>query len=180
MQQAIETTERRAGRVRLCGLILAAALCGCSGKDDKIRPAAVSPSLSLPPITAADVAELNRGVGLMGQFDYDGARNVFAKLVDAHPDWSPAKLDLAIATLNRQQPGDIDAAKRLCGEVIAAEKNNVRAEYCLGILEFHEGHADAALAHFRLVTKADPNDAFSHLFHRPMLAAARSTGPGIG
>ncbi len=160
-------------------MILVAALCGCSGKDDPIRPAAVSPSPSSPPIAAADVAELNRGVGLMGQFDYDAARNVFAKLTDAHPVWSPAKLDLAIATLNRQQPGDIDAAKRLCGEVLAAEKNNVRAEYCLGILEFHEGHADAALGQFRLVAKADPNDAFCAYFTGQCLLQLGQLAPAL-
>jgi len=159
--------------------ILAAAFCGCSGKDDKAPPAAVPSSPSPPPITAADVAELNRGVGLMGQFHYEAARDVFAKLAAAHPLWSPAKLDLAIATLNRLQPGDTDTAYRLCTEILTAEKSNVRAEYCLGILDFHDGHIESALDHFRRVAKADPNDAFCAYFTGQCLIQLGQLAPAL-
>ena len=59
------------------------------------------------------VQQHNRGVALMGQFDYAGAWSIFARLVERHPSWLDARLDLAIATLNRQKPGDSEAAASL-------------------------------------------------------------------
>ena len=151
---------------------------GCSGNDAKNPPSSPVAVLARA-ITAVDVAELNRGVGLMGQFDYEAARDVFAKLVASHPKWPSAQLDLAIATLNRQQPGDIDAAMRLCTDVLNEDKNNIRAEYCMGILEFHEGHADAALKHFRRVAKDDPNDAFCAYFIGQCLLQLDQVAPAL-
>src|SRR5687767_12436012 len=45
----------------------------------------------------------NRGVGLMGQFDYEKAAAVFSEVSTKRPDWIDARLNLAIATLNRQR-----------------------------------------------------------------------------
>ena len=55
---------------------------------------------------AEDVAANNRGVALMGYFDYSAARDTFDALVQRRPGWHDARLNLAIATLNRQQEGD--------------------------------------------------------------------------
>src|SRR5436190_10086754 len=68
------------------GLIIAVA---CSDFRDRRTP-------------ADDMVGLNnRGVGLMGQFDYDAARDIFVGLAAAHPDRLELQVNLAIATLNR-------------------------------------------------------------------------------
>ncbi len=49
------------------------------------------------PTDAADVAANNRGVGLMGMFEYAKAHDVFRTLVEEHPDWVEVSVNLAIA-----------------------------------------------------------------------------------
>ena len=52
-------------------------------------------------LTEQDIAENNRGVALMGHFDYSAAHDVFQELVARHPEWLEVQVNLAIATLNR-------------------------------------------------------------------------------
>ena len=73
----------------------------------------------------------NRGVGLMGQFNYDAARDIFVGLAAAHPDRLDLQVNLAIATLNRQREGDADEARRILERVSAADPLNLRARYSL-------------------------------------------------
>src|SRR5262245_63294465 len=80
------------------------------------------------------VAKNNRGVGLMGQFNFDAARDVFASLAEAHPDRRDLQVNLAIATLNRQQDGDSDKARAILERVAVAEPGNLRARYSLGLI----------------------------------------------
>ena len=61
-----------------------------------------------PPVDV--VALNNRGVGLMGQFDFDWAADAFARASAASSDWLDLRVNQAIATLNRQRDGD--AAER--------------------------------------------------------------------
>ena len=109
----------------------------------------------------AEIAANNRGVGLMGRFEYEAARIVFEDLVAEHPDWLEVKINLAIATLNRQQEGDSDRALQLMGEVLADDPRNLRALYCSGVLHLYLGRPDEALAGFRQVAEADPQDAYA-------------------
>ena len=141
-----------AGRTvwRLLGLLLCGAVYGCWGS-----PAGPS---------AEEVAANNRGVGLMGRFEYEPARQVFDQLVARRPDWLDAQVNLAIATLNRQQSGDDSAALAILQRVLEADPNHLRAHYCSGLLLFHVGRTQAALEHFRLVTTADPADAYAAYF----------------
>ncbi|MCH6572973.1 MAG: hypothetical protein IH809_04945 [Proteobacteria bacterium] len=63
---------------------------------------------------AEQIAMNNRGVAQMGHFDYAAAQQTFAALIEKYPGWTDARVNLAIAMLNRQQEGD-EAAANLVG-----------------------------------------------------------------
>lgn len=119
---------------------------------------------SQPSPSAEEIAANNRGVGLMGRFEYDAARQVFAQLVARRPDWLDVQVNLAIATLNRQQSGDDTTALEMLQGVLETDPNHLRAQYCSGLLLFHVGRTEEALDYFRAVTEADPADAYAAYF----------------
>ncbi|NOT55084.1 MAG: tetratricopeptide repeat protein [Deltaproteobacteria bacterium] len=131
-------------------LLLALLLIGCDGGRASFTP--------------DDIAANNRGVGLMGRFAYEDARAVFADLVQRHPDWWDAQVNLAIATFNRQQTGDEESALNILGQVLQADAHHLRAHYCRGLLLLNQGKLDEALIHLRVVAEADPMDAYAHYF----------------
>ena len=106
----------------------------------------------------------NRGVGLMGQFDYDGALEVFRELLGKYPHNQDFRINLAIATLNRQKEGDEDAALALLSEVLKEQPGNLRALYCSAVLRLHGGASEQASQLFRAVADTDPNDCFDSMF----------------
>ncbi len=110
------------------------------------------------------VEEHNNGVALMGKFDYTAAHEVFSKLASAHPDWLDVQVDLAIASLNRQQPGDDKAAAQILDTVIEKRPEDLRALYCRGILDLYSSEPEAAWERFRTVAEADPDDGYAQYF----------------
>ena len=112
-------------------------------------------------IGATVVAENNRGVGLMGQFRYAEAREVFAHLVDASPELSTLQINMAIATLNRQQPGDERRALERIEALLAKQPDDLNAHYVAGLLRLYLGDLEQARMHFRHVVDADPEDAYA-------------------
>ena len=157
-------------------LVAAMALGACSGKDQGPArdiqwthaggvQAAAQPAAA-PTLTPELIARNDNGVALMGQFDYQAAYDLFAKLVAEQPDWLAAKVNLAIAQLNLNRPGsdDLATAQRLLREVVAADPADLRAHYCLGILLLNGGEIPAALEQFQHVAKADPGDGFVAYF----------------
>ncbi len=120
---------------------------------------------------AADIAANNRGVGLMGMYEYGEAREVFAALAEQHPGWVDVKVNLAIATLNRQEEGDEQQALVILEEALARAPDNLRARYCAGLLQYRLGEP-AALDHFRRVAEADPGDPYVAYFYGSALEQA--------
>lgn len=114
-----------------------------------------------PDLPASAIEANNRGVGLMGYFQYQDAHDVFAAVVKDHPDWHAAKINLAIATLNLQTEGSEQRALDLLADVLADDPDNLRARYCTGLLNLYLGDTDAALGHFRFVAENDPSDAYA-------------------
>lgn len=146
------------------GLALALALASC-GKSEP-PPAA---KVEVP--GAAQLAELDRGVGLMGRFEFAPAREVFAALAARYPGWPEARLDLAIATMNRQQEGDERAALELLKALARDRPDDMRAAYVLGLLTLHAGAPKEAEPLLRSVVEADPDDAYARYFLAQALLA---------
>ncbi len=107
------------------------------------------------------IAMNNRGVAQMGHFAYAAAHETFAALIEKYPEWTDAKVNLAIAMLNRQQEGDEVAALAILDQVLTDEPGHVRADYVAGLLRLYLGETAAALSHFSRVTEADPKDAYA-------------------
>ena len=132
-------------------LLIAAALCLSTG----CRPQQTTADLS-----REIVASMNRGVSLMGQYDYDGAVKAFEETAAAAPDLTEAKINLAIARFNRAQKQEQDAerANALLDSVLEREPANVRAWYFKGIILQHQGQAEAAIRCFETVVEKHPDD----------------------
>ena len=124
--------------------------CGQPGKDNGLDD--------------ADIQANNRGVGLMGYFDYAGARQVFQELNERYPQQTDIKLNLAIALMNRQQGDDEAQALQLFQDVTATDPDNERARYCAGLLEFRSGELASAAQDFSAVLDTDPGDAYAAYF----------------
>jgi len=146
---------RNSGALIAAALALALSLGGC-GRGD------VSSAKSAPP-SGTELAELDRGVGLMGQFDFAGAHDVFAGLASRHPDWYEARFDLAVATLNRQQAGDERAAGEQTRALLKERPDDLRALYLLGLMTLRTSPKDAEPL-LRRVVDGDPHDAYAKYF----------------
>ncbi|CAN5214658.1 hypothetical protein BH24PSE2_BH24PSE2_02610 [soil metagenome] len=153
-----------------CVLLVA----GCGQEaGERAKPRATSER------AADDIALNNRGVALMGRFEYAAAREVFAELVRRRPEWPAVKLNLAIATLNRQETGDEEAATALVDEVLAAEPRNLRAHYLAGLLALYAGRSEPALEHLLRVAKRDPGDAYAAYFTAQSLMQAERVAEAL-
>jgi Tfp pilus assembly protein PilF len=136
-------------RAAIVALLVCAA--GCSRADGR-RP---------PPPDDQLIALNNRGVGLMGQFDFSQARDVFLRLASLHPDRLDVQINLAIATLNRQQEGDDREAQQMLERVLAVDSRELQAHYALGLVLLNDGRAADALPHFSVVAERNSGDAYA-------------------
>lgn len=132
----------------------------CSQKPEK-PDSGSGKNTAGPVISAADIADNNRGVALMGSFKYQDAQDVFAAVVRRQPQWLTAKINWAIATLNLQTQGSETRALEILVEVLAADPENPRALYCTGLLNLFLGNSERALTHFRMVAERDGDDAYA-------------------
>lgn len=131
-----------------------------SGGDSVAADAEVSHT---PPawMTESVIRQHNAAVASMGAFDYPRAVEGFSRLVAQFPDWDFARINLAIATLNRQQPGDEDQALAIASDVLTRDPDHLRALYISGILYFNRGEVTQAESFFARVHQLDPDDAFA-------------------
>ncbi|MEM7432834.1 MAG: FG-GAP-like repeat-containing protein, partial [Pseudomonadota bacterium] len=131
----------------LCALIL---LTACSKPADEISD--------------EDIALNNRGVALMGYFDYPGAHATFSELVERKPNWHDARTNLAIAFMNRQETGDEQRALDELAKVLADNPDDPRANYVTGLLQLYIGEIEPAATSFERVLALDPDDAYAHYY----------------
>ena len=83
------------------------------------------------------ILDNNRGVAQMGQFEYAKAREIFFRLTKTHPKNLVLKINLAIATLNRQEKGDEKRALAILKRVLDKDNTNIYALYISGLLELN-------------------------------------------
>ncbi len=118
------------------------------------RTAAAQPANPSPQV----VSEMNRGVSLMGQYQYGEAAKAFEQVLKQAPNLLEARINLAIALFNRNGQEDLAAAERALTEVLAKEPGNLRALYFQAIVLQHVGKADEAIPNLKAVLKQRPND----------------------
>ncbi|MCH2142109.1 MAG: FG-GAP-like repeat-containing protein [Phycisphaerales bacterium] len=111
--------------------------------------------------TAAQLAKHNDAVAVMGAFDYQGAVDILQELANEDPSRDQFQVDLAIATLNRQMPGDETVALQLLEGVLSRQPDNMRAAYTAGLLRLNAGDIEGAQQLFADVASQDPEDAFA-------------------
>ena len=138
-----------------------------------VASAACRPDPSVtPPLTPELVAENNRGVGLMGRYDYAEAAKVFDRVAAARPGALDLQVNLAIALLNQQGERELARSERTLRErVLAIDAGHRRGRYVLALLLLNDGRTTEALPHFRALAEADPPDAFAAYFAARSLAA---------
>jgi Flp pilus assembly protein TadD len=123
----------------------------------------------------AEFRDLDRGVGLMGQFDFAAAHEQFATLASRFPDWYEARLDLAVATLNRQHEGDEQTAADQLSALLRERPDDLRPQYLLGLIALHSRSPKDAEPLLRRVADRDPHDAYARYFlGQSLLAQGRA------
>lgn len=116
------------------------------------------------PLSEDEIRRNNLGVGLMGQYRNEDARQVFADLAEARPDWLDARVNLAIATLNRQQEGDEQRALDIVGAVLQEDPDHQRALYISGLLNLYLGESAAAVEKLERIATQASEDAHAAYF----------------
>ncbi|MDG2423069.1 MAG: FG-GAP-like repeat-containing protein [Phycisphaerales bacterium] len=139
-------------------LVILGLLVSCGQEDPQIEtPAEKS-------LTEEAIMENNRGVGLMGSFDYDGAWQVFNALAEKYPGNSQLQVNRAIAQLNRQQEGDEQKALHILELVLESNPDHLNALYVAGVLQTNIGETYESHERFRVVAEQDPEDAYAAYF----------------
>ena len=120
------------------------------------------------PLYQSDDPEIARrndeGVMLMGRYDYDGAYEAFASLLEDHPQLLDVRTNLAIAQLNRQRDGDEAAAIAVFRSVLADDPSHERARYGLGLLLVRAGEEEECREVFSSLAGDVPDDPFVQYF----------------
>jgi len=151
-------------------MAIALALAGCKRQGTR-PPPPTQPAPGAAPEAFTDVIALNnRGVGFMGRFEYEMARQAFEQAATIDADNADLKVNLAIATLNRQREGDEQRALTILDEALRLDSNNLRAEYCKGLLRLYLQSPQEAQPHFKKVVDADARDAFAAYYLGQCLA----------
>src|SRR5258708_2484229 len=139
-------------RIGAAILVAMLVIAGCNRGKKSAAPAAGA-------IDAKAIEGNNRGVGLMGQFEFEKAIAVFDALLKEHPTSEELRVNLAMGYLNRQQEGDSERAMKLLEEAIAKNPQLLHARYCRGLLLLNGGKPAQALADFQFVSERDSADA---------------------
>lgn len=115
---------------------------------------------SKPAVPPSAIEAINRGVSLMGQYDYDGATQAFEQALAAAPDLADVQVNLAIARFNRgkKEHQDVEQATQLLDTVVQSHPEHLRAWYFKSIVLQHQGHAEAAIPCLEKVLQQRPND----------------------
>ena len=153
-ETALGVSTRSQTALRAASAVLATALA--------LGLAACSRETGAPPHDA--VAHNDRGVALMGRYQYAEAEAAFVTALALAPDWLDARVNQAIATLNRQEEGDERLTLAILAEVLDSEPNHLRALYTSGIVQLYLGEAEAAAAMLERAAAGDPADAYASYF----------------
>ena len=144
---------KRASRHRVVALLIGGsvlALLGCAESSVEL--------------SSEVIARNDRGVSMMGQYQYVDAHTEFTIVTEEAPNWDVGWVNLAIATLNRQDPDDELRTLEILQSVLDRSPNNVRALYSSGIVNLYLGNTTQAIEFLKRAYEIDPNDAFTTYF----------------
>ena len=119
---------------------------------------------SSPSPTLEQIALNDRGVAEMGRYEYSKAHDTFSEVVQNAPSWLEGRVNLAIATLNRQTEGDENRALDVVSDVLAEEPDHTRALYVSGMIHLYLGKPEQATPFLSRVIEMDPDDAYAAYF----------------
>lgn len=135
-------------------------LCLIVGVGFLIAAAGGEPSRKEEPPNGKVVEAMNRGVALMGQYQYGRAVRAFQEALDVEPGLPEARLNLAISMFNRnsKEERDLENGMQLLDELLAQDPGNMRARYFKGVILQHLGETEEGLGCFQEVVKNRPED----------------------
>ena len=141
----------RTGWLEACGMMWCGLMWAATGGAQAAGSPAPTPAL---------VQTMNRGVSLMGQYQYDPAARAFEEVLQALPDSVEVKNNLAIALFNRgrKESRDLERAGELLQSVLQVEPDNARALYFQGIMLAHLGKSEPAIGYFEKALRQRPED----------------------
>ena len=105
-------------------------------------------------------ADHRRAAGLLARYEYADAVDLLEQVVADDPDRLDARIDLAIAVMNRQLEDDEQNALDMIDALAEAHPEDARAAYVAGVLLQRAGEDERAEARFDRVVEADPDDAY--------------------
>ena len=143
---------------------LAAWAGGCDRPADAPRPTAAEAD-GRGTVPAADVpAEVDRGVGLMGAFEFAEAERAFALAASSAPASREARLGQAIAVLNQSSDGAQERALALLEAIQREWPDDPRVAHCQGLAWLYLGQPAKALPRFRRAVERVPADPHANFY----------------
>jgi len=102
-----------------------------------------------------------KAAGLLARYDYGEAVQILQSIVDQDPDRLDAQIDLAIATMNRQEKDDEAVALAMLDEVHALHPTDPRAGFVSAVLHLRAGNDAVARDRLAMVLEDDKSDPFA-------------------
>jgi tetratricopeptide (TPR) repeat protein len=109
-------------------------------------------------------AEIERGAGFMGQFEFSNAEECFEAASALAPEsWIPT-FNRAVARMNRTDEGAQREAIVMLEPLVARPEARLRAMYCQGLAALYLGEPAEAQPRLAEVAKAMPGDAYAQFY----------------
>jgi Tfp pilus assembly protein PilF len=143
-------------------LLLFLVLSSCDGGGNVSKDEAAKNQARSEDVRFTDA--MNRGVGLMGRFQFSKAQEHFARALEIDPYSLDAQLDLAIARLNQVDAGAQEDAIREFARILERKPANATANYCTGLAHLYLGHPREALPHLRGLAARHTHDPYLAYF----------------
>ncbi len=139
-------------------LLLASSLTLCSDSKEKEGSGKITET-GLPEARRAEIlAEANRGISLMEQYQPVDSAEAFAKVVELAPGWKVGRINYGIALLNTQLDENYGKSEEQLRLALEWDPADPWANYSLGMLLSYLDQREEALDLFRATEKVDPND----------------------
>ncbi|MCP4834781.1 MAG: hypothetical protein GY895_08435 [Phycisphaera sp.] len=128
-------------------------LASCGGESE-------TPMAEAVPADRLDAGH-RTAAGLLARYEYADAVDLLTEVVAGDPDRLDARVDLAIATMNRQLESDEQDALDMLEALQAEHPEDVRIAYLSGVLQQRAGEDEIAAVRFQKVIDLDAEDPYA-------------------